>query len=141
MSLRVIWQYIDRSVTQKILYGPQKFRSKCRAISNIIGLLHEYWWILSQAVYHIAWVRDNIHQYSFNNPFILLYYNLRFDFPYLSLLAQPVTLFVYGPVVYGPSRYLHYCNETCILVMDRSTYCHMTRSDMNYLLYYIFYLK
>ena len=24
MSFRVIWQYMDRSVTQKILYGPQK---------------------------------------------------------------------------------------------------------------------
>ena len=23
MSLRVIWQYMDRSVTKKILYGPQ----------------------------------------------------------------------------------------------------------------------
>ena len=33
---------------------------------------------------------------------------LRFYFPYLSLLAQPVTIFVYGPVVYGPARYLHY---------------------------------
>ena len=27
-------------------------------------------------------------------------YTLRFYFPYLSLLAQPVTIFVYGPVVY-----------------------------------------
>ena len=26
-------------------------------------------------------------------------------------------------------------------VTDRSIYCHMTRSDMNYLLYYTFYLK
>ena len=42
---------------------------------------------------------------------ILLYYTLRFYFPYLSLLAQPVTIFVYGPVTvleYGPARYLHY---------------------------------
>jgi hypothetical protein len=39
---------------------------------------------------------------------ILIYYTLRFYFPYLSLLAQPVTIFVYGPVVYGPARYLHY---------------------------------
>ena len=42
---------------------------------------------------------------------IVLYYTLRFYFPYLSLLAQPVTIFVYGPVtilVYGPARYLHY---------------------------------
>jgi hypothetical protein len=23
MALRVIWQYMDRSVTKKILYGPQ----------------------------------------------------------------------------------------------------------------------
>jgi hypothetical protein len=27
------------------------------------------------------------------------------------------------------------------LVTDRSIYCHLTRSDMNYLLYYTFYLK
>jgi hypothetical protein len=39
---------------------------------------------------------------------IKIYYTLRFYFPYLSLLAQPVTIFVYGPVVYGPARYLHY---------------------------------
>jgi len=39
---------------------------------------------------------------SFN---MLQYYTLRFYFPYLSLLAQPVNIFVYGPVnilVYGP---------------------------------------
>ena len=37
---------------------------------------------------------------------IYLYYTLRFYFPYLSLLAQPVTIFVYGPVtilLYGPA--------------------------------------
>ena len=42
---------------------------------------------------------------------IRIYYTLRFYFPYLSLLAQPVTIFVYGPVtilVYGPASYLHY---------------------------------
>ena len=37
-----------------------------------------------------------------------LYYTLRFYFPYLSLLAQAVTILLYGPVVYGPARYLHY---------------------------------
>ena len=25
MALRVIWQYMDRSVTQKVLYGPNFF--------------------------------------------------------------------------------------------------------------------
>jgi hypothetical protein len=45
----------------------------------------------------------------FRTPFngryrqVWLYYTLRFYFPYLSLLAQPVTIFVYGP-----ARYLHY---------------------------------
>ena len=42
---------------------------------------------------------------------LTIYYTLRFYFPYLSLLAQPVTIFVYGLVtilVYGPARYLHY---------------------------------
>ena len=34
---------------------------------------------------------------------ISLYYTLRFYFPCLSLLAQPVIIFVYGP-----ASYLHY---------------------------------
>ena len=34
---------------------------------------------------------------------ISLYYTLRFYFPYLSLLSQPVTI-----LLYGPARYLHY---------------------------------
>jgi hypothetical protein len=43
--------------------------------------------------------------------YIHVYYTLRFYFPYLSLLVQPVTIFVYEPVtilVYGLARYLHY---------------------------------
>jgi hypothetical protein len=68
MALRVIWQYIDRSVTKK----------------NII-------WTEASEVHIICfWWRD------------------------------PYNMF---------------------LVSDRSIYCHMTRSDMNYLLYYTFYLK
>ena len=38
---------------------------------------------------------------------IVIYYTLRFYFPYLSLLAQPVNIFVDWPVnilVYGPGR-------------------------------------
>jgi hypothetical protein len=75
--------------------------------------------------------------------YIILYYTLRFYFPYWSLLVQPVTIFVYGP-----ARYLHYfrekyniANSSCrfgpyniFLVTDRSIYCHMTLSAMNYLL-------
>ena len=34
---------------------------------------------------------------------IYVYYTLRFYFPYLSLLALPATIYVYGP-----ARYLHY---------------------------------
>ena len=40
--------------------------------------------------------------------------------------------------VYGPVRHQ---KNNILLVTDRSIYCHMTRSDMNYLLYYTFYLK
>ena len=51
--------------------------------------------------------------------------------------------------VYGPVRHLkrYYMDRSfwgpynIFLVTDRSIYCHMTRSDMNYLLYYTFYLK
>jgi hypothetical protein len=43
-----------------------------------------------------------------------IYYTLRFYFPYLSLLAQPVNITLYGPgldcLVFDsvPERYLHY---------------------------------
>ena len=45
---------------------------------------------------------------------IVIYYTLRFYFPYLSLLAQPVNIALYGPgldcLVFDsvPERYLHY---------------------------------
>ena len=45
---------------------------------------------------------------------VLLYYTLRFYFPYLSLLAQPVNITLHGPgldcLVFDsvPERYLHY---------------------------------
>jgi hypothetical protein len=45
---------------------------------------------------------------------IYIYYTLRFYFPYLSLLAQPVNITLYGPgldcLVFDsvPERYLHY---------------------------------
>jgi hypothetical protein len=41
-----------------------------------------------------------VAQYTSVN--ILKYYTLRFYFPYLTSLAQPVTI-----LVYGPARYLH----------------------------------
>ena len=126
-----------------------------------------------------------------------------FIFPYLSLLAQPVTIFVYGPVVYGPpgtcnilDKKYNIANSSChfgsygsiwtgpspkkyymnlrsfgpynshmavygpvrhkkkyymnlrsfgpyniFLVTDRSIYCHMTLSTMNYLLYVKIYTR
>jgi hypothetical protein len=87
-----------------------------------------------------------------------LYYTLCF---YLSLLAQPVNITLYGPGTGLP----RFRNGTCIIIldkkynianrschfgsygsiwtgpspkqnyMDRSIYCHMTLSAMNYLLY------
>jgi uncharacterized membrane protein YhaH (DUF805 family) len=36
MALRVIWQYMDRSVTQNILYGPQLVYGPVRLQKNII---------------------------------------------------------------------------------------------------------
>jgi hypothetical protein len=40
MSLRFIWQYMDRSVTKKILYGPQKLHMDLRSFGHIIF----FWW-------------------------------------------------------------------------------------------------
>ena len=63
---------------------------------------------------------------------------------------------VYGPVRHQkniiwieacPSSKKYYMDRSfwgpynIFLVTDQSIYCHMTRSDMNYLLYYTFYLK
>ena len=112
------------------------------------------------------------------NTLVYTYYTLCFYFPYLSLLAQPVNITLYGPgldcLVFDsvPERYLHYyfrekkyniANSSChfgsygsiwtgpspkkyymdlrsfgpyiFVVTDRSIYCHMTLSAMNYLLY------
>ena len=56
---------------------------------------------LEQENYHDI---DRINtRYVKRRSFMTLYYTLRFYFPYLSLLAQLVTIFVYGP-----ARYLHY---------------------------------
>ena len=92
---------------------------------------------------------------------ITKYYTLRFYFLYLSLLAQPVTIFVYmdrqymdrpGTCIILDKKY-NIANSSChfgsygniwtrsfgpyniFLVTDRSIYCHMTLSAMNYLLF------
>jgi hypothetical protein len=62
MSLRVIWQYMDRSVTKKILYGPQKLRSIYFFGDGPVHILpydpqcHELfaiYWPVNILVYHI----------------------------------------------------------------------------------------
>ena len=57
-------------------YGISNIKRNIVLKYNSIGLLHEYWWILSREVYHIARVFEcnMIHcegQYSCNNPFII----------------------------------------------------------------------
>jgi hypothetical protein len=53
----------------------------------------------------------------------------------------------YGSIWTGPSPKKYYMDRSfrdpynIFLVTDRSIYCHMTRGDMNYFLYYTFYLK
>jgi hypothetical protein len=53
----------------------------------------------------------------------------------------------YGSIWTGTSPNKYYVDRSfwgpynIFLVTDRSIYCRMTRSDMNYLLYYTFYLK
>jgi hypothetical protein len=70
---------------------------KCPSVNKIIKEI--------EAIFNRSGLTANIEIKESN---IILYYTLRFYFPYLSLLAQPVTIFAYGPVVYGPARYLHY---------------------------------
>jgi hypothetical protein len=52
-------------------------------------------WTLSQVNIGLDFVSC---QYGNAHILICIYYTLRFYFPYLSLLAQPVTIFVYGSV-------------------------------------------
>ena len=130
MALRVIWEYMDRSVTKRILYGPQlSYGSIWTGPSPKKYYMDRSFW----GPYNILLVTDHknvkcdiISHYVFILYYITLYVfifpiclknvkcdiiTLRFYFPYFSLLAQPVTIFVYGPVtilVYGPARYLHY---------------------------------
>jgi hypothetical protein len=53
----------------------------------------------------------------------------------------------YGSIWTGPLPKKYYMDRSfwgpynIFMVTDRSIYSHMTRSDMNYLLYYTFYLK
>ena len=56
MSLRVIWQYMDRSVTKKILYGPQKLRSIYYFLGY--GPVHILPYDPSFSPYNIFWVTD-----------------------------------------------------------------------------------
>ena len=59
---------------------------------------------------------------------ISIYYTLRFYFPYLSLLAQPVNITLYGPgldcLVFDsvPERYLHIILDTKYNIANSS--CH-----------------
>ena len=55
----------------------------------------------------------------------------------LRVIWQYMDRFVTKKILYGPKLGPY----NIVLVTDRSIYCHMTRSDMNYLLYYTFYLK
>ena len=60
MALRVIWQYMDRSVTKKILYGPQLVYGPVRLQKNII------WFEASDGPYNNFLVTDR-SIYSSNN--------------------------------------------------------------------------
>jgi hypothetical protein len=62
---------------------------------------------------------------------------------HMSTPVPPTSIHGSIPV---PSMSIHMftsvpCSYNIFLVTDRSIYCHMTRSDMNYLLYFTFYLK
>jgi hypothetical protein len=68
----------------------------------------------------------------------LLYYTLRFYFPYLSLYGTQNLRSINIFSVTDRSIYCHmtsYGPYNIWLVTDRSIYCHMTLSAMNYLLY------
>jgi hypothetical protein len=56
MSLRVIWQYMDRSVTQNILYGPMKYIILVYTQYDIILVYTQYDIILVYTQYDIILV-------------------------------------------------------------------------------------
>jgi hypothetical protein len=85
MALRAIWQFMDRSVTHKIVYGP--------------SLRSIYYFVGDRPLFLI---QNDIVPYAIENSNIFEYYTLRFYFPYLSLLAQPGQYF---SIWTGPDQY------------------------------------
>jgi hypothetical protein len=143
MALRAIWQFMDRDVTHKILYGSKQ----------------------SWGPYTILWVTDrsiNCHELFTaiwpSVPWTICYI---LTGQYFSILTGPDQYNVffrilselvfcrgsYGSIWIGPLTKFFYMDRTfwgpynIFLVTDRSIYCHMTRTDMNYLQYYTLYLK
>ena len=73
MSLRVIWQYMDRSVTKKTLYEPQKLRSIYFFGDGPVHILpydpqcHELF-----AIYNVGSFEDNIFDFLKNTLYAKL---------------------------------------------------------------------
>ena len=145
MALRVIWQYMDRSVTKKILYG-RSFR-----VPYNIFLVTDRQFLFSLFVFVSA----------AGNYFRILHFTFLFSlfvfvttaghyfriwtgqvpalFQIKSIIQQIVHVTSGHMAVYGPVRNqkILYTSGPCniFLVTDRSIYSHMTFSAMNYLLY------
>ena len=140
MALRVIWQYMDRSVTKQIIYGPKFFGDGPVHILPYDPKWHELFAIL----YFLSKIIMQVPGRSIYSKYFMA---LRVIWQYMD--RSFTTKILYGPqlsIWTGPSPKKYYMDISwgpynIFLVTDRSIYCHMTRSDMNYLLYYTFYLK
>jgi hypothetical protein len=73
-------------------------------LNMIMKRKFKQWWSTILPILTKRTITSHLNSLSTNH--IVLYYTLHFYFPYLSLLAQPVTIFVYGPVTILGHHYI-----------------------------------
>jgi len=63
-------------------------------------------------------IHSLFHIFQISEEIKLIYYTLRFYFPYLSLLAQPVNITLYRDRDWTASFWIRFRNGTCIIILD-----------------------
>ena len=156
MALRAIWQFMDRDVTHKIVYGRKRswgpytilwvtdWSINChlaRSAMNYLLYYTQYMHICQTTCfcYCISKTKNEFRQNPEENIILIG--------PGQYIANSSWHSGSYGSIWTGPLQKKYYMDRSFwgpynnFLVTDRFIYCHMTRSDMNYLLYYTFYLK
>ena len=101
-------------------------------------------WLCFLLILKYIWIFRNFFHFRFLKNVTSCQRKVQFD---IYIANSSWNWGSYGSIWIGPSPKKYYMDRSfwgpynLFLVTDRSIYCHMTRSDMNYLPYYTFYLK